>query len=268
MTSERVFILATVRKPELLPAALLVFKTLRLGFPEALVSVTGNQLSRPAEAAVCAAAAERVCGFHNSAQPMVHDRWIEALVLGQTEPFWVCDTDVVFNARMEGLMPWHPEDALAGRLEPGFEEEFTGTYHVGRLHTAVMWINPLRLREQMMAWMCRLPEPWRASAEYPFVRQHFVPRLGGRPLFYDTMAGCWQAGMGRPFNEGTDASFDHLHCATYADLVDAPSLSGLREMHAAIYADPARAVELRPMQQRYYESRGKDTSCQVTHNHL
>ena len=40
-----VHILVTVRKPELLPAALLVFKTLEVGFPTTPVYVWGNGLA-------------------------------------------------------------------------------------------------------------------------------------------------------------------------------------------------------------------------------
>ena len=55
-----VHILATVRQPALLPAATLVCRTLRIGFPTATAAVWGNGLSHAAAAAVQAAGVVQV----------------------------------------------------------------------------------------------------------------------------------------------------------------------------------------------------------------
>jgi len=248
----QVHILATVRKAELMSAALLVFRTLRVGFPLAEVVVWGNGLSGGAEAVVGDAA--RQCGarFINVPQGTVHDAWIEDLIESQMAPFWICDTDVVF---WEAMPQPKRRTVLSGRHEVEFEEEWTRTRHMERLHTAVMWIDPGLLRSAMREWMARIPAPWGQKAEFPLVRQAFVPLQQGRKrvtLFYDTLAGVWQAGIGTPFTEEQNQAFDHLHCATYADVI---TLQGLRATHEAIYRDHTVARGMRRQQDEYYARR-------------
>jgi hypothetical protein len=248
----RVYILATVRKPELLPAALLVFRTLRVAFPNSEVRVVGNNLVGEALTAVEQAAWSKGASFYNGA-PAVHDHWIEGLVEGQMRPFWIVDTDVVFWRSMEDLTPDSDEVAIAGRFEPEFEEESTGTRHMERLHTAVMWCNPPALRASMRAWMAKIPAPWGLSAQFPFIRQHFVPLRNERTRFYDSTAGLWHAGIGTPFTEEQDDAFDHLHCGTYVDLIGPKLSCELQAAHQAIYADHTIAQGMRHQQAKYYE---------------
>lgn len=251
-----VHILCTVRHPALLEAALLVFRTLRTGFPENPVMVWGNALA-PDDLAAVGTFTQTVGGtFLRNLPATSHDAWIEQLVNSQTEPFWICDTDMVFFAAVPS-----PEPCLfAGRHEPEFDEEWTGTLHVERLHTCLMYLNPVALRCAIRAWQARIPSPWRDSAQFPLIRQQFIPQrlsLNSKPttLFYDTCAGLYQALGGTPFTAEQDATFEHLHCGTYADVVDAPSLAGLRRMHRSIYENPAAARGLKQSQDAYYHER-------------
>ena len=254
-----VHILATVRKLELLPATTLVFDSIRTAFPENPITVYGNALTTAAWDAVQEKC--RTVGAHLFNGPCIsHDEWLETLVLRAMSPFYVCDTDVVFWHRMPG----DPAATLfSGQLEPEFHEEWTRTLHVERLHTSVMSVNPTRLRPALRAWMGRIPLPWGGTGQMALIRQHFIPRRDGETLFYDTMAGAWQAGLGTPFDAEQCAAFDHLHCGTYSDLVDAPSLAGLRAMHRQVFDDPARAKGLRAAQQQYYNTRKEGQSHAV-----
>ena len=250
-----VHILATVRKPELLKAALLVFRTLRVGFPTQPVFVWGNGLDADSAAVLANVAAGRGAQFRNIPATS-HDAWIEKCVSALNEPFWILDTDVVFFAPMEICKL----GAFAGRYEPAFNEEFTDTIHVARLHTAVMWIDPAGLRCEMRKWMAKIPAPWRDSAQFALLRQNFVPQATGGTLFYDTMAGCYQAfgeDHGWEFQERDNEAFEHIHCATYADEVvkQAPSLKHLQLVHDRVYANPAEGRGLAKAQAEYYASR-------------
>ena len=243
-----VHILATVRKPELLPAALFVFKTLRTGFPTAPVTVWGNALEGSARDAVERAAALAGATFRNI-PATAHDRWIEILVETHHEPFWVCDTDIVFWQSVEG---WPTPEHFSGRLEPEFADLWMQTRHVARLHTALMQFNPSPLRSALRAWMCRIPQVWRRFAEFPFYRMTFVPVRGADPLCYDTGAGLWQAGLGTPFTEKQNAAYDHLHCATYVDAITTELGPKLRALHQQIYHKPELARGLRAGQDEFY----------------
>lgn len=244
-----VHILATVRKRELLPAALLVFRSLRIGFPTATVCVWGNGLDSDAASAVGSVARSVGAQFTN-VPATSHDRWIEHLVLTQVDPFWICDTDIVF---VESVQEFPVPEQFSGRFEPGFYDPWTKTSHVERLHTCLLLFNPSGVRAAMYEWSGQLPEPWRGSAVYPFIRMNFIPNRGMAPTCYDTCAGLWQAGMGTAFTESQDMAFDHLHAATYVDMVDAPELAGLADCHNEIYRNPEAAIGLREIQRDYYK---------------
>lgn len=261
-----VHILATVRKPELLRAALLVFSTLRVGFPTADVCVWGNGLAGDATAAVAAEAARVGARFHNLPATS-HDCWIDGLIAQANGPFWILDTDVVFHSTVEGFAEGAAGGTpalLRGRFEPDFYEEFTDTVHVARLHTCLMWIDGPALRCAMRGWMARFPLPWRNSAQFDLVHQHFIPRAGGKALFYDSMAGVYQALVTSDewrvmsFSAEEDGCFDHLHFATYVDQVEG-SLhgvkGGLRERFELIYDAPGLAKGILAEQRSYYAKR-------------
>lgn len=251
-----VHILATVRKPELLDVALLVFQTFRKGFPTAPLMVWGNGLSPEACAAIGAATRMNGGTFHNLL-PCSHDAWIEGLLLRLLEPFWICDTDMIFHSAIDSE---RDGEVVAGRFEPEFDEEWTGTRHMERLHTCLMWFDPWKVRAAMQAVMARIPH-WGATAQFPFIRQHFVPSRGAL-LFYDSCAGLWQAGIGTPFSTAQNAAFDHLHCGTYADLISPhlhlPGNGSLRATHQAACANPEslnRNGSIQKAQADYYEER-------------
>jgi len=247
--NEPVNILATVRNPNLLAATLLVFRTLRVGFPNNPVRVWGNALL-PAAAESVRRATVEVGGDFENLESTVHDHWIEALLLFNNTPYWICDTDVVFF----DAMTRDASAALNGRFEPSFREEWTKTTKAERLHTCVQFFNPMLLRPQMRAWMGQFPAPWGSTAQFPLVRQHFIPQRSGEVLFYDSTAGLWQAGIGTPFDESQNAAFEHLHCGTYADLIS-PHLAdgGLQEVHQQIYDNPKLARGMRVAQDQYYK---------------
>ena len=238
----------------MLDAAKLVFRTLRVGFPDNPVVVYGNGLEwfEDKEVEACAKAAGAT--YQHWARRTSHDAWLEALIMDRPDPFWICDTDVVFFD--QAGRDWEPHAAFAGEMEQEFFEEWTDTIHMERLHTCVMWIDPVAVRMAMRAWMSRIPLPWGATAQMNLVRQMFVPSGRGRTMFYDTCAGLWHAGIGAPFGAQRCEAWEHLHCATYADEASrAPGLRDMQKIHQAIYAEPQRARGLREKQAEYYKSR-------------
>lgn len=247
-------ILATVRNPALLPAALLVFKTLRTGFPTWNIRVWGNGLAGGSNAAVMQAT-HAVGGQYIHIQSVSHDEWIERLIQTESHPFAICDTDMVFWEELESVLP--TPELISGRFEPGFDEPLTGCWHVERLHTCLMLLNPQAIRAATRDWMARHVPSVFPNAETQFIRQHFVPRINATPLFYDSMAGLWQACKGGPFGEIQNARFEHLHCGTYADVMSGcDALKDLQAFHSAVYADTEMARGLRLKQQEWYEERG------------
>lgn len=256
-----VYILATVRNPALLEAALLVFKTLRTGFPTARVHVHGNAIEPFLENEVARAAQKAGAIFTRTVRRIAHDEWIEELVLGAAQPIWVVDTDVVFFDAVE-TFELDRQAAAAGRLEPEFLEEWTQSTHVERLHTSCLWLNAPRIRAAGRQWMGRFPAIWH-TAQMNLIRQQFIPVAGQEPLFYDTCAGMYQALGGQAFTPEQDQAFEHLHCATYSDLITpaVPSLADLARVHKEIYSNPSLARGLLREQSKYYEQRKGNRLC-------
>jgi len=247
-----VHILATVRKPELLRAALLVFQTLRVGFPTAHVCVWGNGLDAASAEAVSNVATFAGGKFCNL-PATVHDVWLENLIARSTAPFWILDTDVVFHSNAEDFALG--DCVFAGRLEPEFDDEFTRCRHVERLHTCVMYLDPARVRAASVAVMDKFPDPFRVTCEHPLLRMTRVPVRRGQSLCYDTTAGLWQAGYGTPFTPKQNDAFSHIHCGTYIDLIKVDSLADLKAAHAMVYADPQRSRGMLAVQTKFYETR-------------
>jgi hypothetical protein len=235
--SAPIHILVFCPKPKGLPAATLVFRTLRIGFPRGLVHLHMRSDISCRQEILDAAAPAGVGKVHLIPDERVrHDEWLEKLIHRETEPFWICDTDVVFWNRFR-----HQPDgsALAGVRVPSFCEPWTGTRYRERLHPCLMRIDPHAFRVAHKRFLDRFPpEPFQPYME-PICQQWQPERVNGRVIhhFYDTLAMAWHAFGGQEFTQEQIESFDHLNCATYADLI-APSLDfDILGAHKAIYQD-------------------------------
>jgi hypothetical protein len=241
--NEPIHILATCRKPELLPAALLVFRTIRVGFPDSPISV--STLNDPTERSYSeiSQAARSVDAFwwgRDKGTITTHDQWIRCqieAVEADSRPFWICDTDVVFWRKFE-FEP-DPKVAIAGVWTPEFFEPWTRTRYRERLHTCLMRIDPFRFHLSCAAYLAQFPKmPFRPKID--FISQQWQPERAGTTRvdhFYDTLAMAWHAFGGQRFGQEQIDSFDHLNCATYADLIE-PSLDfPIREAHRLVYED-------------------------------
>lgn len=248
-----VHILVRVRKPELMPVACLWAQTIRTGFPTYRINVWGNHLSDQEEEVLRHTAYAVGANFANIARTG-HDAWIESLILQSTEPFWICDTDMVFWENVEGR---EPAGEFSGRFEPEFEEPYTNTRHVERLHTCLMYIDPAMTRAAIRAFMSEIPELWRDQAQFTMIRQTYIPNRSGKTIFYDTLAGLYQAGYGTAFEESLDECFDHLMCGSYSDDAGPSLQSGngpsLTKQHLTVCKNIQIVRGLRSQQKAIYE---------------
>ncbi len=211
-------ILATVLNHELLAASLLVFKSLRVGFPTSQIHVYGNGLDRTARQRIARAAIAVGARFQPIDQTS-HGQWIEWLIRHGREPFWIADCDIEFYRQVEHWFDRAPDGQLfAGRYEPEFFEDWTRSTHVARLHPSLMWFNPRPLRAAMRSWPGK--HPFFNSVEKTLIRWSFVPAQG-RLLFYDTCAGLHHALKGTPFTPEQNECFHHTFAGTYSDLLGA-----------------------------------------------
>ena len=238
----RVHILLTIRKPELYTASTLVFSTLRVGFPTAQVTVYRNRINdaRPLEDA----------GIEYREIDTIHHEWIESLLATEEAPFWILDTDVHFWESVEG---WQFTEPMAGRLIPQFFDEYSNCIDQPRLHTALMWLDPVTLRNKVKEYRAQFPKHGfnhLANLVHPIC----LPIRRGRTLFFDTLSLMYHAVGGQPFTTPQLDAFEHMNFGTISDLVlprlkDGPEFARRR---AAFLACPGAFRGTWRSQEEYY----------------
>ena len=208
----KVFILATCRKPELLPWTVLVFDTLRVGFPTAHVKVYLNNLTGTALESV-----EALC-FGNDCEhervTTIHHDWIAKLLTENQEPFWILDTDVIFFAKVEDFQFDAP---LAGHRIPEFMDEFSGCITRSRLHTSLLRFDPEKIGYRLRAIRRIIPDT--PFTPFPTLVDPIIVPLRSRLYFYDTCSSLYHAVGGQKFEAEQKNCYWHAHFGTISDLV-------------------------------------------------
>jgi len=208
----KVFILATVRKPELRPYTSLVFNTLRIGFPAAKIHVSLNPMDSESEWALHTCC-HYVDASYSSVDTIHHD-WIVELLNSEADPFYILDTDVIFYKPFE---QFQFTDALAGWRIPEFSDFFSGCITRARLHTSLLYVNP----DKMRAALCKYRDgiAWTKFVTDPNLINPTVVPLKGRPYFYDCASLLYHAIGGQPFTDEQKDCYHHMNFGTIPDLV-------------------------------------------------
>lgn len=253
----KVFCLVTVRTNPPAPGSVMVFDTIRTGFPTAELNFQINRSSSVApevdlviiEKAKKVSAENWFCGGET-----IHHEWIHILLERENEPFWLCDTDVMFWDKVEHWKPKEGE-ALMGRRIPQFLDEFTGTITRPRLHPSLLYVDPVLVRTKAADWRKQfLDSPFNPLAD--LVNPLMVP-FKGKAHFYDTMGMLYHAIGGQAFTDEQLDCFDHMNFGTLEDLV-LPKLQGghvMKGIRNSIYANPIKGKGMWRIQERYYENR-------------
>ena len=234
-----VHILATCTDLSLLPSTLLVFKTLRVGFPTARVEVWFNELPGDAltELAVAAAAVRAFPKPLERAQR--HGEWMRGIVETSDTPIVFVDTDMVFHAPVES---WQFETGLAGRYLRRYLCPYTKCVTEPRLHTSLLFVDPGQLHDQLDIYSRTFHES-RFNPLVDLWSAVTIPertRAGVVNHFHDTACLAYQAVGGTSFTTEQLDAYDHLFAGTYLnDLAPALSDCDLSALHAAAHRDPA-----------------------------
>lgn len=245
----KVHIIVTCLSKAMLPSSVLVFKTLRKGFPNAEINLYSNNLSKDLENQLAEVAFAAECPLQIITELISHDHWVETLIHKQNEPFWICDTDCVFYDSVEDFSC----PLFGGRLQPEFYDEWTQSTHVARLHPSVMFINPVELRCAIREWRAKHIPRFFPNAISNLIRQQFTMR-DGKAVFWDTCAGLHHAFTGTAFDESTNAKFEHLFGGAVADAMSAEceTYKELVDVHRVVCQNPDMAKGLHERQKQFY----------------
>lgn len=234
-TPATVVVLTYCRKPEFFYGTELIFRTLRVGFPNARVEVVDNASLPEVVGDVRRLAAAAGAAFESLPAPGVaHHEFIEhrlkaAASVGMKTPLVFVDPDICFWKNCEGF---EFDGILAGKRIAPFRCEATQTLTLPRIHTSFQWIpDPTRLFREIEA----------VKAEHgefqPFMPYTF--RWAGSWCRFDT-GGSLYAVLGHRMSAFTEKHldcYDHIFCGSHVDLI-LPAMSGeererLSKIHAS-----------------------------------
>lgn len=246
-----VFVLATVRKRELLKFTTLVFDSLRVGFPTANVHVDFNDLQgKDYELHTLEACCEKVGATFNHCTT-IHHEWLQKLIFREQEPFWIVDTDVIFYSTVER---WRLDSHLAGWRIPEWNDDFSGCITRARLHTSLLYIDPAKVRSAAIAYERKIANTVftpKVNLIFPLV----VP-MKGKPYFYDTCSLLYHAIGGQAFTDEQKDAYFHFHFGTISDIV-LPRLSDeesskMEQARNCVISNPSFGRGVWRMAEQYY----------------
>jgi len=238
-----VFVLTFCRRLDLFYGTELIFKTLRVGFPSARITIVDNASLPDARAAIAGLARATGCAFRPSADPgLPHHEFIDrtltevAAADGGTLVF--LDPDLCLWSSCEDF---EVSGLMAGKLIEAYDDDVMRCVAMPRLHTSFLWIPDARkLAEEIQ----------RIKAAHfdfrPFLS--FSVKLGDAWIRYDTGAALYAAISDRvsPFTADHMDRYDHIFCGSHFDLLQPRMTGPLRDMMGRIH-EHARKGNLEPL---------------------
>jgi len=229
-----VFILTFCRNRELFYGTELIFKTLRVGFPNARVTVIDNASLQEVRPEIESHARKNDCIFKQLPSPGIqHHEFIQNTIKASAKdqsldgPLVFLDPDLSFwdcceNFAFEGLM--------AGRLFGKFFDHMAQAIAMPRLHTSFLWIQDVN----------RLVDEIEKIKSRHFDFEPFTPYsciLDGAWYRFDTGASLYAAISNKAsyFTEEHFNCYDHLYCGSHFDwlfpLYDPESQKMMSKIH-------------------------------------
>ena len=204
--------------PELMAGAVLAFKTVRVGFPSARITV--HWMGR-----VCPAVLDyfETCEHAGKSwvdKPFVpsngrttNDELLRQLVYTEEESFAMIDSDMVFFKSCEDF---ETKKLICGEFIPQFYCPIATAITRSRLHTAFFVVSsPILLRET-------IKELFRPLLPKFCPVDFFAPQttfIDGKAFFYDSAAMLFQAIGGESFSEEMLDKYEHLYSGSYSHLL-------------------------------------------------
>lgn len=211
----KVFIHPTCTTPDHLGKTLMVFKTLRVGFPTADIYVVDNASDPATVPAIEDAAAAVGANFYRRSERIEYGKFITEVIRTQTGAVAIVDTDVAFWASCEDI---DMGGALfGGRYIPKIETP--AGVHVARIHPSLFLVPDA----QKLWEACRhvADTGFRGIEFKPFESCYYFDN-DGRTVLVDTCAAVSGALADRAYRFGPAdlERYDHLFMGSIPEMVD------------------------------------------------
>ncbi|MEW6586393.1 MAG: hypothetical protein AB1442_12385 [Nitrospirota bacterium] len=240
-----VFILTFCRNLDLFYGTELIFKTLRVGFPNARVTVVDNASLPEVRPEIALLARQNDCIFRQLENPGIqHHDFLQGTLRTAADdskidgPVVFLDPDICL---WDSCEDFSFEGLVAGKAVGKFYCSVTHTITMPRLHTSFLWIPDAGNLQQ---------EIWKIKAAYfdfePFIPSSF--RIDSTWYRFDTGASLYAAipHTVSYFTEEHFRCYDHLFCGSHLDwiysLYDKSSQKMMSEIH-----DNAKAGNLKAL---------------------
>ena len=192
-------------------------------------------------------------GYDGRVVDTTHHQWIEMLCSTEREPFWICDTDVIFFESMEDKKLF---GSIGGWRIPEWDDEFTKCTTRARLHPCLMYIKPAELAEDIAAFKGSYNSMDDISP-LPDLFAPLVVPLDGRHYFYDVCGMLHHAVIGESFSDEIKEKFFHFNFGTISDRVlpwlkNGQKMASAREM---VLQNPHLGRGAWRLQEDYYRER-------------
>lgn len=250
--AKRVYILTFCDRLDQLYGNLLVFKTLRTGFPTAEVHVIDNASILQARQII--RQHSDTCGakFIQLQKRIRHDSYFEtALLKDAPDTVIFVDPDICF---WESVEDWHFDVLMAGRAIPAIACEQSGCITRPRLHTSFLWVPNVPSFVATVRALCD-----RYWDFLPFRPIMFSEH--GQWHRFDTGGQLYAAIEDRTyaFQEKELNSYDHLFCGTHSwkasSTLSGDNKANFDELHSAVRADYRALRGAWRKQEKYFQSR-------------
>lgn len=247
-------IISYCRVMDLLYGSLLVFDSIRTGFPNVRVTVIDNGSIPEARGPIAAAARACDAGFVQVERPRYHSALLEEVLHREQGSLVICDPDIVFWQSME---PIEIGGLIAGRLIPKFADPYSKTITMPRLHTSLLMIPSAPRLQQRISDIRQTWWDFRPWLPYTVKMDDWYR--------WDTGAALLSAldeSEIHVFGDKELNSYDHLFCGSHLDWVTQrfpePFCSRFVQAHEAARTDVGRLRGLWVDQQQFFESLATD----------
>lgn len=234
-------------KLDLKYGALLVFKTIRVGFPTFPIFVHWHGLLFEVyqEVREYCEKLNITIVTDNTFMCDTNDVLLRKLVSHETDGFVICDSDVVFFESVEGFIP---NQHMAGEYIEKFLCPIANAVTFPRLHTALMFIRDASELRYLI------------ENKYTPVLKRFCPLnpfrpvvtfINGQAAFHDSASILFNMLSGESFDKDMLNKYEHIYSGSYAS-----HIPNLVDFHKKVYTNPSLAKGFREIvMNKFYETR-------------
>ena len=209
---KRVYVLTYCKDIQQLYGAMLVFDTIRVGFPTAEIIVVDNNSISDAVIEIEKAADKVNAKFIKLEKEVFHHEYLRFILNSENDEaqIYIIDPDVIF---WENVETFTTNKLMAGRLIPEFFDAYTDVLTKARIHTSFLHIPSVNLLRDRINIM---ENKYRTD-----LIKYITLKTNDEWVMWDTFAQvfeCLHSDI-EVFTEEKNECFEHIFCGSHLNLL-------------------------------------------------